>query len=245
MSILSGREPEAALLGLEGQEAGQQALGDLQVVAIESARGLCDVTQLMGELLLHDGVQLRLVTLQRVQLYTHTHTSVGYGKSTPGIECGVWHVTGDCTYSSAELHKWRRGAVVEVGLQPSSLYVTVSDGCTWTRRQEDTPQFTPAAGHRWLRLIRLCVWVCVLVCVYTPTEPLGQGTAAGRLNLVRGHQIPWVMVLGQPSYMTAETNKNCHDPFMNSLNQNRTKSSKWCGSVSFELQSWTWRHRIK
>jgi len=33
----------------------------------------------------------------------------------------------------------------------------------------------------------------------SPTDPLGQGTAAGRLNFVLGHQIADVMVLGQPS----------------------------------------------
>lgn len=66
--VLSGRESEAALLGLEGEEAGQQALGDLQVVPVEAAGCLCDVAELVGQLLLHDGVQFRLVTLQRIQL---------------------------------------------------------------------------------------------------------------------------------------------------------------------------------
>lgn len=66
--VLSGRESEAALLGLEGEEAGQKALGDLQVVPVEAAGCLCDVAELVGQLLLHDGVQFRLVTLQRIQL---------------------------------------------------------------------------------------------------------------------------------------------------------------------------------
>lgn len=66
--VLSGRESEATLLCLEGQEAGQQALGNLQVVPVEAAGCLCDVAELVGQFLLHDGVQLRLVTLQRVQL---------------------------------------------------------------------------------------------------------------------------------------------------------------------------------
>lgn len=66
--VLSGRESEAALLGLEGEEAGQQALGDLQVISVEAAGCLCDVAELVGQLLLHDGVQFRLVTLQRIQL---------------------------------------------------------------------------------------------------------------------------------------------------------------------------------
>lgn len=66
--VLSGRESEAALLGLEGEEAGQQALGDLQVVPVEAAGCLCDVAELVGQLLLHDGVQFRLVTLQRIEL---------------------------------------------------------------------------------------------------------------------------------------------------------------------------------
>lgn len=68
--VLSGRESEAALLGLEGQEAGQQTLGDLQVVPVEAAGCLCDVAELVGQFLLHDGVQFRLVTLQRIKLST-------------------------------------------------------------------------------------------------------------------------------------------------------------------------------
>lgn len=66
--VLSGRESEAALLGLEGEEAGQQTLGDLQVVPVEAAGCLCHVAELVGQLLLHDGVQFRLVTLQRIEL---------------------------------------------------------------------------------------------------------------------------------------------------------------------------------
>lgn len=66
--VLSGGESEAALLGLEGQEAGQQSLCDLQIVAVESGCCLGDVTELVGEFLLHDGVQLRLVTLQGIKL---------------------------------------------------------------------------------------------------------------------------------------------------------------------------------
>lgn len=68
--VLSGRQSEAALLGLEGQEAGQQTLGDLQVVPVEAAGCLCDVAELVGQFLLHDGVQFRLVTLQRIKLST-------------------------------------------------------------------------------------------------------------------------------------------------------------------------------
>lgn len=68
MCVLSGGESEAALLGLEGQEAGQQSLCDLQIVAVESGCCLGDVTELVGEFLLHDGVQLRLVTLQGIKL---------------------------------------------------------------------------------------------------------------------------------------------------------------------------------
>lgn len=74
MCVLSSGESEAALLGLEGQEAGQQSLGDLQVVAVESGGCLGDVTELVGELLLHDGVQLRLITLQRIKLNKQTQT---------------------------------------------------------------------------------------------------------------------------------------------------------------------------
>lgn len=66
--VLSGGESEATLLGLEGQEAGQQTLGDLQVVPVESAGRLGDIAQLVGQFLLHDGVELRLITLQRIKL---------------------------------------------------------------------------------------------------------------------------------------------------------------------------------
>ena len=76
MGVLRGRESEARLLRLERQEAGQQPLGDLQVVAIETGRGLGDIAQLVGQLLLHDGAQLRLVALQGLQLHTHTHTHI-------------------------------------------------------------------------------------------------------------------------------------------------------------------------
>lgn len=70
--VLSSGEPEAALLGLEVQEARQQSFGDVQVVAIEPGGRLGDVTQLVGEFLLHDGVELRLVPLQRVKLNKQT-----------------------------------------------------------------------------------------------------------------------------------------------------------------------------
>lgn len=39
---------------------------------------------------------------------------------------------------------------------------------------------------------------------YTPTDPLGQFMAAGRPNLVLGHQMPASNDLGQPSYTTVE-----------------------------------------
>lgn len=71
MCILSSGESEAVLLRLEGQEAGQQPLGDLQVIAIESSGRLGDVTELVGKFLLHDGVQLRLITLQGIELEIH------------------------------------------------------------------------------------------------------------------------------------------------------------------------------
>lgn len=72
MCVLSSCEPEAALLGLEGQEAGQQSFGNLQVIAIESGGSLGDVTELMGKFLFQDGVQLRLITLQRIKLNIDT-----------------------------------------------------------------------------------------------------------------------------------------------------------------------------
>lgn len=71
MCVLSSGESEAVLLRLEGQEAGQQPFGDLQVVAVESSGCLGDVTELVGKFLLHDGVKLRLITLQRIELEIH------------------------------------------------------------------------------------------------------------------------------------------------------------------------------
>lgn len=68
MRVLCGCETKAALLCLKSKEAGQQALGDLQVIAVEPGGGLSDVTELVGQFLLCDGVQLRLVALQRVKL---------------------------------------------------------------------------------------------------------------------------------------------------------------------------------
>lgn len=74
MCVLSRGESEAGLLGLKGQEAGQQPLGDLQVVAVESGGCLGDVTELVSQFLLHDGVQLGLVPLQRIKLNMQTPT---------------------------------------------------------------------------------------------------------------------------------------------------------------------------
>ena len=76
MGVLRGRESEAGLLRLERQQAGQQPLGDLQVVAVETGRGLGDVAQLVSQLLLYDGAQLRLVALQGLQLHTHTDVTM-------------------------------------------------------------------------------------------------------------------------------------------------------------------------
>lgn len=72
MCILSSGESEAALLGLKGQEAGQQPFGNLQIVPIETGSGLGDVTQLVGKFLLYDGVQLRLIALEGIQLNMQT-----------------------------------------------------------------------------------------------------------------------------------------------------------------------------
>lgn len=46
------------------------------------------------------------------------------------------------TYSRIEFHKWRGGAVVEVWLQPSSLYITVSDGRTCKEEKEEVLQIS-------------------------------------------------------------------------------------------------------
>lgn len=72
IGVLSGGEPEAALMGLKGQQAGQQSLRDLQVVAVETGSGLGHVAQLVGKFLLHDGVELRLIPLQGIELNTQT-----------------------------------------------------------------------------------------------------------------------------------------------------------------------------
>lgn len=72
MCVLSSGESEATLLGLEGQEAGQQSFGNLQIIPIESGSGLGDVTQLVGKFLLYDGVQLRLITLEGIELNMQT-----------------------------------------------------------------------------------------------------------------------------------------------------------------------------
>ncbi len=73
MCVLSSGESKAALLGLEGQEAGQQSFSNLQVIAIEAGSCLGDVTELVGKFLLHDGVQLCLIALQRIKLNIQTH----------------------------------------------------------------------------------------------------------------------------------------------------------------------------
>lgn len=67
--ILGGGEPEAALLGLKWEEAGQQPLSYLQVVAVKPGGGLGYITELVGKLLLHDGVQLGLIALQGIELH--------------------------------------------------------------------------------------------------------------------------------------------------------------------------------
>ena len=78
--VLGGRESKAGLLSLKCQEAGQQTLSYLQVVAVEPGGRLGDVTELVSKLLLHDGVQLRLVTLQGVKLH-ETDTKNGSASS--------------------------------------------------------------------------------------------------------------------------------------------------------------------
>ncbi|KAG7263646.1 hypothetical protein CRUP_032046 [Coryphaenoides rupestris] len=45
--------------GLSSQQAGQQPLSDLQVVAVETGRRLGDVAELVRQLLLHDGSQMQ------------------------------------------------------------------------------------------------------------------------------------------------------------------------------------------
>lgn len=71
MCILSGCQTEAWLDAFKGQEAGQQALGDLKVVAIETGCCLCDIPKLMGQFFLNDGAELCLVSLQCLQLHKH------------------------------------------------------------------------------------------------------------------------------------------------------------------------------
>lgn len=76
--VLSGGEPKTALLGLKVQEAGQQSFSNVQVIAIKAGGRLSDITQLVGEFLLHDGVELRLIPLQRVQLNKQTRSIIQY-----------------------------------------------------------------------------------------------------------------------------------------------------------------------
>lgn len=76
--VLSGGEPKAALLGLKGQKAGQQSFGDLYVIAVEPGGSLSDISQLVGEFLLHDGVELCLIPLQRIKLNMRTCKVIQY-----------------------------------------------------------------------------------------------------------------------------------------------------------------------
>lgn len=69
MCVLSGSESKAALLGLKCQEAGEQPFSYLQIVPVESGRGFRYVPELVGQLLLHDGIQFCLVTLKGVKLH--------------------------------------------------------------------------------------------------------------------------------------------------------------------------------
>lgn len=69
VGVLRGSQAKPVLLILEVQQAGKQPLRNLQVVAIETRRCLGDVAQLIGKLLLHDGAEVRLVPLHRLQLY--------------------------------------------------------------------------------------------------------------------------------------------------------------------------------
>ena len=69
VGILGGSESKPVLLGLKCQEAGQQSLSYLQVIAIEAGGSLGNITELVSKLLLHNGVQLCLITLQGIKLY--------------------------------------------------------------------------------------------------------------------------------------------------------------------------------
>lgn len=62
MCILSGSQTEAWLEALKGQEARQQPLGNLKVIAIETGGCLCDITKLMGQFFLNDGVEFCLIS---------------------------------------------------------------------------------------------------------------------------------------------------------------------------------------
>lgn len=67
--ILSGSEAKTTLLGLKYQEAGEESFSNLQVIAIEPAGSLCNIPELVGKFLLHDGVQFCLITLQGIKLH--------------------------------------------------------------------------------------------------------------------------------------------------------------------------------
>lgn len=68
------------------------------------------------------------------------------------------------TYSSIELHKWRRGAVVEFRLQPSSFYITVSDGCACREEGNVANLCEPVQGVKSWNCSSSCLCQC---CVYT------------------------------------------------------------------------------
>lgn len=67
--VLSGSESKTALLSLKCKEAGEQSLSYLQVVPIEPGGGFSDVPELVSQLLLHNGVQFCLVTLEGIKLH--------------------------------------------------------------------------------------------------------------------------------------------------------------------------------
>lgn len=81
VSILSGGEAKTTLLGLKCQEAGEETFGNLQVIAIEPAGSLSNIPELVSKLLLHDGVELCLITFQGIKLYKTTTTTTNRNTS--------------------------------------------------------------------------------------------------------------------------------------------------------------------
>lgn len=68
MHVLCGRQPEASLGALVGQQPCGQLVGHLDITAKVASRVLCGIAQKQGQPLGAPGVQARLVSLQPLSL---------------------------------------------------------------------------------------------------------------------------------------------------------------------------------